>query len=86
MIAAHKSGINVFVTGGIGGVHRGAQTSMYSLYCVPCLCVCLFACFCSPFIYRLKSIFRGDMGICGVGLLNIFWCGVSLNKIKNLQC
>ncbi|EDO27168.1 predicted protein [Nematostella vectensis] len=25
MIAAHKAGIPVFVTGGIGGVHRGAQ-------------------------------------------------------------
>ncbi|XP_048590104.1 pseudouridine-metabolizing bifunctional protein C1861.05 [Nematostella vectensis] len=27
MIAAHKAGIPVFVTGGIGGVHRGAQES-----------------------------------------------------------
>ena len=28
MIAAHLAGIPVFVTGGIGGVHRGAETSM----------------------------------------------------------
>lgn len=27
MIAAHATGIPVFVTGGIGGVHRGAQSS-----------------------------------------------------------
>ncbi len=28
MIIAHMAGIHVFCTGGIGGVHRGAQTSM----------------------------------------------------------
>lgn len=28
MICAHLAGIKVFVTGGIGGVHRGAETSM----------------------------------------------------------
>ena len=28
MIIAHLAGIHVFCTGGIGGVHRGAQTSM----------------------------------------------------------
>lgn len=28
MILAHKAGIDVFVTGGIGGVHRGAENSM----------------------------------------------------------
>ena len=28
MICAHLAGIQVFVTGGIGGVHRGAETSM----------------------------------------------------------
>jgi len=27
MLAAHKAGISLFVTGGIGGVHRNAQTS-----------------------------------------------------------
>ena len=27
MIAAHQAGIPVFVTGGVGGVHRGAETS-----------------------------------------------------------
>ena len=27
MIAADRAGIPVFVTGGIGGVHRGAQSS-----------------------------------------------------------
>ena len=27
MLAAHKAGISVFVTGGIGGVHRGAANS-----------------------------------------------------------
>jgi pseudouridine-5'-phosphate glycosidase len=27
MIAAHLAGIRIFVTGGIGGVHRGAETS-----------------------------------------------------------
>ena len=25
MVAAHMAGIQVFVTGGIGGVHRGAE-------------------------------------------------------------
>ena len=28
MICAHKAGINVFATGGIGGVHRGWQKSL----------------------------------------------------------
>jgi pseudouridine-5'-phosphate glycosidase len=28
MIAAHLAGIRVFATGGIGGVHRGAETSL----------------------------------------------------------
>lgn len=28
MVVAHRAGIKVFVTGGIGGVHRGAQKSM----------------------------------------------------------
>ncbi|XP_061300909.1 uncharacterized protein LOC133264864 isoform X1 [Pezoporus flaviventris] len=28
MIAAHKAGIRVFVTGGIGGVHRGGENSL----------------------------------------------------------
>ncbi|KAH6580245.1 hypothetical protein BSLG_000352 [Batrachochytrium salamandrivorans] len=28
MIAAHKAGIKVFVTGGIGGVHRGSESTM----------------------------------------------------------
>nr|XP_006820370.1 PREDICTED: pseudouridine-metabolizing bifunctional protein C1861.05-like [Saccoglossus kowalevskii] len=28
MVAAHKFGIHVFVTGGIGGVHRGAESTM----------------------------------------------------------
>jgi pseudouridine-5'-phosphate glycosidase len=28
MIAAHLAGLEVFVTGGIGGVHRGAETSL----------------------------------------------------------
>ncbi|XP_066580345.1 uncharacterized protein LOC136771750 isoform X4 [Amia ocellicauda] len=28
MIAAHRAGIPVFVTGGVGGVHRGGQTTM----------------------------------------------------------
>ena len=28
MIIAHMAGISVFVTGGIGGVHRGAETTM----------------------------------------------------------
>ena len=28
MLIAHKAGIRVFATGGIGGVHRGAQTTM----------------------------------------------------------
>ena len=30
MVAAHKAGIPVFVTGGIGGVHRGASECKYS--------------------------------------------------------
>ena len=29
MVAAQRAGIPVFVTGGIGGVHRGAETSEY---------------------------------------------------------
>ena len=28
MMIAHMAGINIFATGGIGGVHRGAETSM----------------------------------------------------------
>ena len=30
MIGAHIADIPVFVTGGIGGVHRGGQTSQYT--------------------------------------------------------
>ena len=34
MIAAHMAGIPIFATGGIGGVHRGAETSeSFSLIC-----------------------------------------------------
>ena len=34
MIAANSTGIPVFVTGGIGGVHRGAQSSkFFSVFC-----------------------------------------------------
>ena len=28
MIIAHRAGIPIFVTGGLGGVHRGATTTM----------------------------------------------------------
>lgn len=28
MMIAHMAGIQVFATGGIGGVHRGAETTM----------------------------------------------------------
>ena len=28
MMIAHMAGINIFATGGIGGVHRGAETTM----------------------------------------------------------
>jgi len=31
MVAAHLCGIRVFVTGGIGGVHRGAESSNYCI-------------------------------------------------------
>jgi hypothetical protein len=31
MIIAHRAGIPVFVTGGIGGVHRGAEHSTCTL-------------------------------------------------------
>ncbi len=31
MIIAHQAGIPVFVTGGVGGVHRGAETSKLRL-------------------------------------------------------
>ena len=32
MIAAHATGIPVFVTGGIGGVHRDAQSSNWFFF------------------------------------------------------
>lgn len=32
MILAHQAGIPIFVTGGIGGVHRGAETSIFFSY------------------------------------------------------
>lgn len=28
MLVAHKAGIPIFVTGGIGGVHRGAENTL----------------------------------------------------------
>ena len=31
MVAAHIAGIQVFVTGGIGGVHRGAENCKYNI-------------------------------------------------------
>ena len=46
MIAAHAAGIPVFVTGGVGGVHRGAETSKY---CAEN----------TPYIWRLFSDIRG---------------------------
>lgn len=33
MIAAHKAGIPVFVTGGIGGVHRDGENSKMTSMC-----------------------------------------------------
>ena len=30
MLVAHKVGIPIFVTGGVGGVHRGGETCKYS--------------------------------------------------------
>ena len=46
MIAAHKAGIPIFATGGIGGVHRGVEESE----CLwgrqggegMCVCMCVF--------------------------------------------
>lgn len=32
MIAAHHAGISVFVTGGIGGVHRDGENSKYFVH------------------------------------------------------
>lgn len=46
MIAAHLAGIRVFATGGIGGVHRGAETSfdvsadLYELARTPVTVIC----------------------------------------------
>ncbi len=46
MIAAHLAGVEIFATGGIGGVHRGAETSfdvsadLYELAQTPVLVVC----------------------------------------------
>lgn len=46
MVIAHMAGIKVFVTGGIGGVHRGAETSfdisadLEELFLTPCTVVC----------------------------------------------
>lgn len=28
MVLAHKAGIHIFVSGGLGGVHRGGEVSM----------------------------------------------------------
>ena len=39
MIAANASGIPVFVTGGIGGVHRGAQSSKFNHLIVNDICL-----------------------------------------------
>ena len=36
MLCAHKAGIPVFVTGGIGGVHRGGEHSELVGQLVPC--------------------------------------------------
>lgn len=46
MILAHKAGIDVFVTGGVGGVHRGAEKTfdisadLFELASTPVLVVC----------------------------------------------
>ena len=46
MIIAHMAGIQVFATGGIGGVHRGAETTidfsayLYVLALIPVMVVC----------------------------------------------
>lgn len=39
MIAANATGIPVFVTGGIGGVHRGAQSSKFNHLIVNDICL-----------------------------------------------
>lgn len=39
MIAADATGIPVFVTGGIGGVHRGAQSSKFNYFIVNDICL-----------------------------------------------
>lgn len=43
MIAADATGIPVFVTGGIGGVHRGAQSSKFNHLIVNDICLALTA-------------------------------------------
>ena len=35
MMIAHMAGIEIFATGGIGGVHRGAETTICLLYTSP---------------------------------------------------
>ena len=39
MIAAHKAGIPIFVTGGIGGVHRGAESSKWIMFTSLIYCI-----------------------------------------------
>ena len=42
MIAAHKAGIPIFATGGIGGVHRGVEESKYFVLAWPLVCFSAF--------------------------------------------
>ena len=42
MIVAHKAGIPIFATGGIGGVHRGVEESKYFVQAWPLVCFSAF--------------------------------------------
>jgi pseudouridine-5'-phosphate glycosidase len=67
MVAAHLAGIRVFVTGGIGGVHRGAEKTfdvsadLQELARTPVAVVCAGAKF---FDFRIS----GDYGCAGGGI------------------
>ena len=69
MIIAHMAGIKVFATGGIGGVHRGAETTMdisadlEELASTPVMVVCAGAKSILPAFYTRKSGFSVDYEI-----------------------
>lgn len=90
MIAAHMADIEVFATGGIGGVHRGAETSfdvsadLYELARTPVLVVCAGAkaILDVPKTLELLETLGVPVATYGQGPFPAFWSQAHTNRLS----